>query len=220
MQDGLRRRLAWSVPQPAQAMTRRVTAGRAGAPARRRAWVVLADEFACGGDRAVSAGRRIAAAALMRHHPERQPGQAQTAAEGGVGPRATRRHGHANQRPLHSRRGHGCGCQQGGLAQLARREVELGLPGLLRRTHSVGVTPAAPTPGRAVPPRRHEPTQGRWSPTPHRWCRRLRRGRSEPHHLPVPPAHSTWSPGLLALGGLSWGWRGRPGCWPSRVLAR
>jgi hypothetical protein len=66
-------------------------------------------------------------------------GPARIAAEGGAA------WGSPKARHHYLPEGHGCGCRQRQLAHLARREVELGLPGLRRRP-SVGVTPAGPDP--------------------------------------------------------------------------
>jgi hypothetical protein len=55
---------------------------------------------------------------------------------------------------------HGCGCQQSHLAQLARPEVELGLPGLLRRPqHRSHTSGTGPTPRLDLSPRRMDLTQ-------------------------------------------------------------
>jgi hypothetical protein len=103
-------------------------------------------------------------------------------------------------------------------AQPARREDELGPPGLLRRFPSVGVTPAAPTPHRAVPPRLQDPTQGSRPPTARR-CVRLRRCRSDHRQVAAPLDHParrsiTQHAGLrrAARGCLRGGRRGGRGC--------
>src|SRR6266511_2524610 len=90
--------------------------------------------------------------------PPHYPGVA-TSGRLGLPPKATRpgvrpRRGRTTPLP----EGHGCGCRQSHLAQLARREVELGLPGLLRRplrrSHTSGT---GPTPRLDLSPRLHEP---------------------------------------------------------------
>jgi hypothetical protein len=73
---------------------------------------------------------------------------------------------------LHASRGRGCGCQQGDLARPARREDELGSPGLLRR-----FSPASES-HRRDPPLVAPSRLARMDPT--------RRSRS-PTSWPVPP---------------------------------
>ena len=98
-------------------------------------------------------------------------GRGRLAAEGdraeGLPPKArTRRSSSGRSTP----RGHGGRCQQGHRAQLARREVELGLPGLLRRFSPSSESTAGPDPPLVAPSRLAgmDPTQGSWSPTARR----------------------------------------------------
>ena len=96
-------------------------------------------------------GKQLGPAALPRRGNFWPAG---TAAEVGAA------RGSPKSRPHHSplTRGHGCGCRQSHLAQLARREVELGLPGLLRRPlRRSHISGTGPTPRLDLSPRLHEP---------------------------------------------------------------
>src|SRR5215208_3269304 len=63
-------------------------------------------------------------------------------------------------------RGHGCGCQQGPACATGEAGGHARTAGTATTILPiVGVTPAGPTPRRAVPPRLYGPTQGSRSPT-------------------------------------------------------
>src|SRR5215218_9649148 len=106
-------------------------------------------------------------------------------------------------------RGHGCGLstrppwatgEAGGHARTAGTATTI-LP-------IVGVTPAGPTPRRAVPPRLHGPTQGSRSPTSRLVPSYARRGQWDHRHVAAPPDHTArGSVGFLTLGNLMGGHR-------------
>ena len=145
------------------------------------------------------ASRRVAGGMLGHAAPEQQPGQAQPAAEGGLGQRAPPRgHGHANQRPRHCLRGSrlrvpaeppSATGEAGGRARTAGTTTTT-LP-------TVGVNRRDRDPPLVAPSRLAcmNPTQvpGR---QPHGWCLLLCRGRLDRRQVAAPlahPAHGVWA---------------------------